>query len=160
MAVDYLQTLAEDLLDAALDGTTEAITGNPPTTRNYVAHGRPVWDLCTEAQLVVYHGPVTHRQGNDKMCNWVPRSTFCAELARCVPSMDEAGNAPSPDELTASAEVLNRDLWALLHAVYGWAVEQGCSNVTLGNGEILEPSGGMAGVRVCLTVDLNAGLNP
>lgn len=50
-----------------------------------------------------------------KASTWV--AALVVTVARCAPTMDEEGNGPEPDELTANARLLAIDTYAALTAL-------------------------------------------
>lgn len=175
MGATYVYDLADDLLAEALDGLAESRTGHAPPSRTYVSHGEPADDtglLSCEAdgQLTVHVDedagiePIFRRDSNlpGTQCAFAPYARFCVTLYRCVPTIDDQGNAPNAAELDASARDLNIDAWCLftyLATLWGNGDLFGgmfaCKDVEWEGMTPIHPRGGAAGWRICFRVQLN-----
>ena len=171
MGAGYLDTLAHDLLDAALDGLAVGRTGVATPTRVYVAHGEPAVDICTgeaNGQLTVHAEPagsVIHVGAPEapripRTLLVQPVATFVIQVWRCHVAFTDDGNIPSADVLDDAASMLLTDLWCLLTQVYdeardGTLFSVDCMRVTIGDTEALGPLGGAAGWAVPVTVALS-----
>lgn len=172
----YLYDLADDLLAEALDGLSLARTGHAPPSRTYVSQGEPADDTgllsCEQdGQLTVHIDEgdgieAFFPRGSGSMpetpCVFAPYARFCVVLYRCVPKVDDEGNAPSAEELDASARDLYTDAWALYThlatlwgngTLFGGAL--GCKDVEWESMLPIHPQGGAAGWRLCLRLQLN-----
>lgn len=115
-----LYALADEYLDACVIALADTPDG--PPDRVFVSPGVPSWD-CPE-QLTVHIGaPVVadtfplqpslspaHRvtvQGE------VDVIVVTATILRCVPTVDDYGNLPSPATIDAAAQQTCADLWAI-----------------------------------------------
>ena len=82
----------------------------------------------------------------------IPRATYDARVLRCIPTLDDDGNAPTAEELTEATETLLRDLGLLLDAAYAWAAKENPNvTVTVGQATPLGPEGQLAGYAVHCT---------
>jgi len=177
MDANYLNTIAADLLDSALDGLDITRTGIEPPARQYRAHSRPAVDICTETegrgQISVYLDPsraltfatspastpgratsaaVPHMQ------LVAPIATFVVEWWRCHPAFAIGGQIPSADDLDDAATLLGRDLWCVTQQFLaewkaGTLISVGCRSIDIAAVSVLGPQGGAAG----WTVSVRAG---
>lgn len=122
MPTTYLSGRLSELLTAATAGVTLARTGNAVPSRIYVSHGPPAVDFCDDNGLLAVYldnpavgldAPSVRIAENTGPQKRMPVLRMCIELWRCVPNLDEQGNAPTAAVLTASANGLANDLWAL-----------------------------------------------
>lgn len=117
----YVQGRLGELMTAALAGLTLARTGNPVPTRTYHSHGPPAVDFCKEDVLAVYldnpavsdDNPSVRIAENQGPLKRMPVLRMAIELWRCVPGVDGDGIPPTAGALTASADGLANDMWAL-----------------------------------------------
>ncbi len=154
MPSDFINTLLDSYLAALLAGL--ASNGLEAPDRSFVSHTAPPWDLGECETLAVWHGPIVQRQIVDgNACMVQPETLVCADLLRCVPTMDDQGNAPPASDLTDSAHALNRDVWVLQNLTYKFvAGDIGCEVKRLEPAVAFVPQGGIAGWRVCFAVSL------
>lgn len=95
----------------------------------YVSAGEAAFDHCCQdcegqsGELTVYvsdafpsdNFPVASAADPCKAATWVAQVVVTA--SRCAPSSDESGNPPSPEDLTANAELTSIDLYAILQGL-------------------------------------------
>lgn len=158
---DALANLVDQLLAAAVAALEPPNTEAGPPTRQFTSHTEPAEDC---SQIAAYWKPLTALpQGVP--CVYVPIAPLVVELHRCVtPFTDRSGNpkVPAPAVLSAEARSLAVDGWALykgiLAACRAGTLFEGvnCRNVTVGALEPIAPTGGMAGVRLTVTVQVSA----
>lgn len=171
MGAAYLDTIAHDLLDAALDGLALARTGIAAPTRTYVSHSRPAVDICEgdeNGQLSVYLDPgkaLTLQSAPDRPA--VPRqvlrqpiANFIIEWWRCHVAFTVDGQIPTADELDDAASMLLTDLWCVETQLFdeqrdGTLVDVGCLSVEIGTATALGPQGGAAGWTIPVRVALS-----
>ncbi len=120
-----LHAFAEGFLDFCVESLdtiptfmdTAGLLGAPD--RRFVSPGIPVWDCCE--QLAV-HVPLMNEAdttpggldaGRRTNRGYINSITFMATVTRCIPTMNNDGDPPSPAALDASAEQINADGWAL-----------------------------------------------
>ena len=159
-----LQTLAEDYLQACAEALDE-IPGSPglglgfvgAPDRAFVTYGTPAAD-CD--QLTVHAVPLTVG-GNAPINAAVVRVnhvTLVATLFRCGAAWTSSTEFPSPAAQQAFAEQVNADRWALWNYPYTkWCKKQlfeDCGDVGDWILQQLQPSGGMAGTTLTVTVSL------
>lgn len=167
----YLDVLAHDLLDAALDGLASSRTGIAPPDRTYVAHSRPAVDICegdTTGQLSVYLDPgkaLTLQSSPDRPA--VPRqllmqpiAAFFVEWWRCHIAFATDGSIPTAAELDDAASMLLTDLWCvetqlLTEQRDGTLFSVDCHRVEVGAATALGPQGGAAGWNIAVRVALS-----
>lgn len=156
--------IARSLLDLAL----EALTDQPPVT--FVGHGDPAapdfTDGCDNEQLTVHLVRMTPKllndsQGVNRKVAWVSWvCSYALVLWRCVPVFDPpigATQAPALD--AAYADLLKQGTDIGRHLSRKWAKEDWpevspCRDVLWGNLEPIAPSGGIAGWRLNVSVQL------
>lgn len=168
----YLDLIATDLLDAALDGLHVSRTGIPAPSRTYVSHSRPAVDLCTgddaTGQLSVYLDPrapltlasIPERKPVPRQLLIAPVATFMIEWWRCHPAFTIGGEIPDAADLDASASMLLTDLWCLTQQLlYEWKndtlVTVTCRSVEIGGANVLGPQGGAGGWSIPVRVGLS-----
>jgi hypothetical protein len=146
--------IATDLLELAADTLAD------PPDRRYVSIGDPAWDDCPQLVAAI-RAPQTSRGLEtitpNVVCIVVPVWTVCVELVRCIPVPDANGNPPSSIDLSASAQAVSIEFEDLFYgfveaALDGTLLEEGCSLASL-VAEIVPASGGMIGVRVCVSFE-------
>lgn len=151
----YLHSLCEALRVEALAGLAQSRTGVAPPARSYVSHGEPGHDGCDH--LVVWHDAPSFTQQASNGARGKTLSTFTTfwvEVARCLP---RGHVTPTVARLAEDAENLNRDLWCLITWLRPRVADvfDTCPQVTWGEAEVLDESGGMAGWRLSFTALLN-----
>lgn len=90
-------------------------------------------------------------------CASVPQIVFRVVFAAdCVPAVDDNGNPPPADDVTAWSTAFLADVSLIHHAlvIAGGDDQLGCdcSNVSIGRGQVRGPSGGMASVSIPVTI--------
>lgn len=83
----------------------------------------------------------------------LPRAVFEVRILRCWPTVDESGDAPSPEVITDATVRVMRDAGLIQAALQRYAA-QDRTNATMTVGEIqpLGPSGGLVGYAVVITL--------
>lgn len=162
MSCGYLHDVAVDLLSAAEAAIDPVCTGHVLPGRRYVNWSEPAIDLCSDdtgtdgsGQLVVWWDSIGARvvtQGN--VCAVRLLGTICVQLARCVPDLDEHGQAHDPAMYEAAAEFMHGDAWPLIRGVTAWVASLGCAYKEIGS-ITPELGGGAASLRMCVTIELN-----
>lgn len=133
-----------------------------------VSFGNPHADLhrcdCTGAVAIsagqlIYVGdnfpdqaPQTRTLSRDDLNRWAVPVTV--EFARCIPTLDNTGRAPTVDDENASAETLHLDAWALWRALLCCAEDwrRTIGKVSVGGlSPIQRPIGPCGGFSVALT---------
>lgn len=125
--------LALDCVCTSMDEVAELVEGyNGCPCRAYVSAGSPAFDnCCTACDDSDNHGQLTVQLGDVfqsdnfpttstfihpcKAASWVAQ--IIVTVARCDPSQDEQGTPPTDAELSASAEQLAIDLWAVVRGL-------------------------------------------
>lgn len=137
--VDLVLAEAETLLAAA---------GRPAFGRVYRSHGQPAWDLCDTDTLTAYVAVVQPTPGTTGRggCAVSWRSEVHVQIIRCVPTIDDAGRAPTAADLDASAADLAADVWVLAAGIGDLIVAAAgdCESATIGQARPLGPQGGLA----------------
>jgi hypothetical protein len=145
-----------DLLESLL---AEAMTWVPDAERNYVAHGRPAADCDS---LVVWTETITATRPHKAVCQIESKWTVHVSRFKCVPTLDDNGNALPAQEYEDSALDLANEGEAIWYGAIGaWADGTlfdgaiGCTEIDFTQGlSVIEPQGGMGGWDLVLVVSL------
>jgi len=145
-----------ELLEAVL---AEAETWIPDAERSYIAHGRPAADCDS---LVVWTESIAATQPNKNVCSIVSKWTLHVSRFKCVPTMDESGNALPAEDYQESALDLALDGAAIWYGVIEAWIDGtlfdgaiGCTEIDLTQGlSAIEPAGGMGGWDLVIIVTL------
>jgi hypothetical protein len=148
--------MLSDLLEALL---ASAETWVPSAERSYITHGRAVADCDS---LVVWTESIVATQPNKAVCSIQSLWTVHVTRFKCVPTIDESGNAEEPEVYQASALDLANEGEAIWYGVIGaWADGTlfdgaiGCAQIDLRSGlSAIEPQGGMGGWDLTIVVTL------
>lgn len=83
----------------------------------------------------------------------VPRGVYEVRILRCWPTLDDDGEPPAAEEITAAAVPLMLDAGLLLQAMFAFAASDP-SNAAMTVGEVapLGPLGGLAGYATVVTI--------
>lgn len=158
---DHVATMAEQILGHAVDALNQDGLPGPPD-RQFVSHGEAPWDC---ELLAVYLGTLSTKplgRGDPNylgICATIPKAQFGVQLVRCA-STQKDGVAPEPATLDAEAQARLVDAWALWMWLTGcWASGTlvdgvSCQNVTFDSLVPVPPSGGFAGLRMLLTIQI------
>ena len=163
MSSSLLYDLATDLLLASEAAIDPLCTGHELPPRRYVHFGEPAWDLCTDNEVIASSGQLvtwwsdvqTEVSTVGRTCAVRFLAKFCVELTRCFPDLGEDSQPLAPEVYEAASEILDVDSWALLRGVTAWVAGLDCSWRQIEDVFPSGPSGGMAGVRICVRVELN-----
>jgi hypothetical protein len=136
--------------------------------RQYLAAGSPTILAADDEHLAIglaaMHSGITPRSLNSSGAPskgarsiHVPRADFKVRLMRCVATIDDSGQPPEPEELTADGLRLLADPGRLLTALFHWHdtdAEFTNTNpqVVVGDVDVIGPMGGLAGHAVSVTV--------
>jgi len=135
-----------DLLQAILNAAQAGITPTPE--RAFVQPGTEVaWDDCCDGQLalrLIHLEPVSAGSSSSACAPAGWKAHLGLGLIRCVASLDDAGNPPTSDQLTADAIDVLTDA-SVLEQVLTCTVSGLVDRLTLVNYLPLGPSGGCAG---------------
>lgn len=100
----------------------------PPCRLSKVPTPVPALDLCCECEDGEGQAWVSLNRlapiGDDQRgspCATVYEATFVLGLSRCVPTLDDEGNAPGSDELNDATDKQLRDLVIMRNAACCWA---------------------------------------
>lgn len=166
MGADYLDTIAGDILAAALVGLAESRTGIAPPDRVYVSHNIPAVDPCAgNGQLTVHLAglrlqSVANRPAVPRQLLIQPIGDFVIQLWRCHPAFTIGGEIPSAVELDAAGGQLLTDLWCMETQLFYEQREEtlvsvNCQRVEIGAATPLGPQGSAAGWAIPVTVALS-----
>ena len=170
MTVEYLAECAAELLAAAEAALVEDTTGRPAPSAAWVAWGTAPRDrCCDDGQITVHPSFLSHEQfgrfgeqPTTQHCQRTPQPTFVITVLRCHPTMGGDASSPTPDAQESAANGLLGDLWALLTELYDRARActlfggmAHCTDVNIGDVEIIEPESGCAGFAVPVTFVAN-----
>lgn len=121
--------LALDCICTQMDAVTLELESYPGCPcRAYVSPGEPTFDNCCKkcrdgghGQLTVYVQDVFPSDSFPSPGAFIHPckaathvALLVATVARCTPSQDERGRPPTPEELSANAELLSTDLHAVI----------------------------------------------
>lgn len=153
------------MCDELLSTLVHAFAATPnPQAVSYVADGQPALDFGSEDALIVSFDRL--RPGSPSVTSTIPPGPFqaagqvTAELSvwalRAAPTVDEAGNAPRPEDLTAAAHLLLDDAELVMQTVVG-ALAAGtlfgtCTAAAFTESLAFGPQGGVEGSRMRLAV--------
>jgi hypothetical protein len=148
--------MLSDLLEALL---AEAQTWVPDASRNYIAHGTPAMDCDS---LVVWTSSILATQPNKQVCSVQSLWTVHVSRFKCVPTMDESGNALPESMYQDSALDLADEGEAIWYGVIeAWADGTlfdgriGCSEIDLRQGlSTIDPQGSFGGWDLIIVVTL------
>lgn len=92
-------------------------------------------------------------------CAVVPQHVFQVVFAAdCVPAQDDDGNPPTAAEVTAWSTAFLADCTRVFDALTDAAtlgtIAGGCENVSIGQGEMRGPGGGMSSMVVPVTIQM------
>lgn len=159
---DLFYLIAQEVLDCACEALTGQDASCPCPCRKFVTVGQPVWDQCCDGgQLAVFMERVyvasTFPAANNTAitCAAPLIGEFTLQLIRCVPTMDDQGHPPTPDDLTASAQAIYSDMYITFRAVLCClAAYRKYRNFTMRDGRFVGPQGGCAGFEIKFAVEL------
>lgn len=142
---------------------------------SYVSAGEAAFDHCctdcegNSGELTVYisdvfpsdNFPTASVADPCKAATWV--ALLVVTASRCAPSPDEQGNPPSPEEQSATAEIVATDLYAILQGLtcclrsepVGHKTKRRVQIAAAGNTTITA-SGGCVGVEVRAYVEIGS----
>lgn len=147
------------LLDEILTAIADALPVKP--ARQVISPGLPAWDDCgcddEPGQLalrVTGVNPVWPRngQGNCEPAMW--SISLAISLLQCVATVDDQGNAPSSDMITADGIEMYTAMQLLLSAIVCNVAPLDVidGDTTIGSWTPLDPQGGCAGGEWSFTV--------
>lgn len=154
-----------DVAEALLNEVWAAFehTDRPPAI-TYVADGAVTQDFGLEDALIVGLDRVRAGTSGAANAGMVTAATGAsAELSiyvvRPAPMPDDAGDGPTPQEMSAAAQLMFDDAWLVLSAVMQGAVSPTsalgvCADLAVIDGTPLGPTGGVEGFRLRLAVTL------
>jgi len=170
-SANYLEGVANDILQASLSGLAQSCTGRTPPGRVYVSHGPSAVDACegTSGQLTVHLERLEMRPAGVQQrgvpggfqCQIMPVARFVVELFRCVPVPNDRGVPPTEEELDLSAVDLMEDAWSIVTYLIAERASGdlihglGCDGVGIGVLSPIVPNGGVAGWSFTVEVLLN-----
>lgn len=83
----------------------------------------------------------------------MPRGVYEIRILRCWPTVDDDGQPPTAEEITAAAVPLMRDAGLILGALHAYAAaDRTAGTMTVGEVAPLGPLGGLAGYAVVITL--------
>lgn len=160
MTGDAVEVLLVDLLTEAVTALIAATEADDPPERQYVGHGAIVWDCDQLTTHLLRVRPRLLGDPRTQKCALAHDVQMAVTLIRCWPRPDDRGNPPTPDTIDAAGRQLAVDGWALWKGLTrawsegSWPTDIPCSRVTWGVLEPLAPSGGFAGWRLEVAVQL------
>lgn len=162
MTPDLFHLVAQEVLDCACEALTGQDSICPCPCRKFVSIGPPVWDQCCDGgQLAVWlervYVAANFPASNNTAitCSAPLAGEYVLQLIRCVPTMDEQGNAPSAEALSDSAQDIYSDLYVAYKAVLCClAAYKKHRNFVMRDGRFVGPQGGCAGFEIRFAVEL------
>lgn len=162
-----LHALAQELLVASVE-SLDTIPGFDPglggaPDRSFISPGLPVFDCCemltVHAVPVIESDTTTIALGAGKRHARINLVLLIVSAVRCIPVAMDEENLPTPEQMSAAAEQLNADAWALWnHLWHLWKEEDlftRCGQVFWDGIFPIAPSGGCAGSTVNFRVSLD-----
>lgn len=161
---DTIYNLAMQVLGRATSGLATICAIEP--IRVYVATGNIAWDDCCDGQLSVN---VTRIYGSSRFpADSAAEMLQCAlpmtaiemsiSMLRCVTAMDEDGNPPTPEVVTAQSRRTLGEARAIWRSVLCFLFENKDTFSAVVRGQnFLGPEGGFAGSELLITIGLNDG---
>lgn len=160
-----LDALAGDLLDAAVDalltGSAEDPAARPAPERRYVSHGPVVTVDCELLAVNLVKVAPKVVDPRNEPCAIVPEATLMVTLVNCWPKLGDRGQLPAAAEIDEAARqhlVDGRALYGGLTRAWVDGEWPGggrpCGFVKWGQLEPLAPSGGFAGWRIDVRVQV------
>lgn len=157
-------TIAKAILSAVQTGL--AAEGVEVPARAYVSAGAPAFDGDVCSLLAVWVDLVDRditgggdpNSYEDDNAKWIMRTAqYVVTLARCAPTLTDAGKGPSVAQEEAAAEQLYGDATSILNAVVAGyqAGEFGsCHGLGYAGWQVIGPSGGVVATEVRFDVSL------
>jgi hypothetical protein len=177
LAASELYDAASAILHVAAGALAFSPRGTPEAA--YVAFGPPPFDTgpgtdCGDSLSVHLTGiqvsPATIGQGtavgaDTLIMTRIPivvLGLFVVEVLRCVLIVDDEG-FPAPADLDAEASDLYQDGWIVWNTMVqtqreGGLVGSACTLLQVGDSDVIPAEGGVAGWRVPVTAQIDAGL--
>lgn len=163
-----LQNLCLDLLGAAVESLDTipnfqvVLQGAPD--RAFVSPGLPALDCCD--QLAVHAQQILDKpispgglQAGKKCAARLAEVALVITITRCIPTMDDGGQWPDPEEMELAAAQTNADAWALWEHIYFLVCSEAlfslCKEVFWDGLTALLPQGGCGGWVMNLRVTLD-----
>lgn len=162
MPASDLYDLGADVLAAVVGAYADADVDLPD--RRYVTAGLPV-DDCEQA--VVWLGRLftglPHTEVTDpEHVGFARTLEMGVRVTRCVPAVDEQGNAPPASEIDAAGAAVATDLWVLPQGLIARRAAgeflAACQNLVIGNCVAFEWSGGLGGAELTIRVQVDSSL--
>lgn len=159
---DLFYLIAQEVLDCACEALEDPDASCACPCRKFVTVGQPVWDQCCEGgQLAVFMervyvaGNFPAANNTAILCTAPLIGEYTLQMIRCVPTMTEQGNAPTPEELSASAQDIYTDLYITFRSVLCClAAYKKYRSFTMRDGRFVGPQGGCAGFEIKFAVEL------
>jgi len=156
---DLIVRLTQEVLDCCCSALEKTICGCPD--RAFVSAGAVAWDRCCDGgQLWVgvervfaydrFPAPAT-------VVNCMPplAADLVVGILRCAPTVNDQGEAPSCDALSASAAQVYEDAYAVVNGVLCCLVPTHKERLfVMGAQRPVGPAGGCVGTELRLTVAL------
>lgn len=157
---DVVASSAVDVCELWLSRTKEALEacGSEPITASYVAAGLIAWDSCCGLLVVaperVYRSAEFPVEGTT---DYVCESGFLVVdivvlLLRCVPTINDRGQAPTPAAMQAAYESILNDAAVIWNVAVG-ELPEGWQRARVDQG-FVGAQGGCVGVETRLSVGL------
>ena len=176
MAVGYLATMGDALLQAAADALVAATTGHPAPSSVYLSHDKPsLLDHCCDDGVLTVHLEFSEHDtpfiagqlslgspAGGRPCAVQFQPNWVITLGRCSPTFDPDGEVPTVATLDAAAEDLLVDLWAIITELYDRSFDctlfpgmTQCQDFRILSTNPLPPEGGCAGWEIRVQTGTN-----
>lgn len=146
--------IASDLLDSVVTRVEDVYDEYTPAIvlpdRRYVHAGDVAWDC---EQVVVAGQDLTHafpgEAGEILVCSPPRHVALEVWIVRCVPTLKDNGDPPTPAELDEAARVTLTDQWVLAYILWAYRDDWSgpCASLLFGPVEIVGPEGGFSAVK-------------
>lgn len=161
---ETLTLYAQELLDLAVAALADSSAG--PMERSFLVHGTPVHD-CAQVTVAVtsigdasFPAQSTIGAGQRHITGALNLYGFQIEITRCLPTIDSAGDPPSPEEETAAASGLHEDVMLVWNRVRqekrdGTLFGGDCDMLFFDGALAVESQGGFGGWTIDFRADIS-----
>lgn len=157
---ELLWLTAQEVLDCVCDALAlQSSCGCP--CRKFVTIGNPAWDNCCDGQLalvidrIYVQSVFPQAEGGTITCSSPIVGEFTLQLIRCVPTMTDQGDPPTPQALSDSAANIYADMYIAYRAVVCCLAAYKKSRLfTMRDGRTVGPQGGCGGFEIKFSVQL------
>ena len=159
MTPDLLVRLTQEILDCVCSSLEKTSCGCPCNA--FVAAGAVAWDSCCDGGQMwvgierVYATGAFPSPASVITCSPQLAADLVVGILRCAPTLNDQGEAPSPERLTESAAQVYEDAYAVVQGVLCCLVPTSKARpFVMGIQRPVGPQGGCCGSELRLTVAL------